>query len=136
MKTVNPTMIAGLAGVLYFILLTLFFSIQGMEIAAEVAFGVVTIFGIVAVWDNFRDRNNSSWTTWTGLVGGLLIAVPGLCLLLGNLVLLATNGAPTTIVNTLLSVSAIGALFLLPAGIVFCLIAGFNRFYTAQRARA
>ncbi|BAU94574.1 hypothetical protein N24_0312 [Corynebacterium suranareeae] len=133
MKTFNPTMIAGLIGVLYFVLLTLFFSIQDMELAAEIAFGIVTIVGLIAVWDNFRDRNNSTWATWTGLVGGLLIAVPGICLLLGNLVLLAVNGNPSTMVNTLLSVAAIGALFLLPIGIIMCLIAGFSRFYTARK---
>lgn len=37
MKTFNPTMIAGLIGVLYFVLLTLIFSIQDMELAAEIA---------------------------------------------------------------------------------------------------
>ncbi|MFW8623921.1 hypothetical protein ACOI1A_08240 [Corynebacterium glutamicum] len=133
MKTFNPTMIAGLIGVLYFVLLTLIFSIQDMELAAEVAFGIVTIVGLIAVWDNFRDRNNSTWKTWTGLVGGLLIAVPGICLLVGNLVLLAVDGNPSTMVNTLLSVAGIGAIFLLPIGIIMCLIAGFNRFYAALK---
>lgn len=133
MKTFNPTMIAGLIGVLYFVLLTLISSIQDMELAAEIAFGIVTIVGLIAVWDNFRDRNNSTWKTWTGLVGGLLIAVPGICLLVGNLVLLAVDGNPSTMVNTLLSVAGIGAIFLLPIGIIMCLIAGFNRYYTALK---
>lgn len=133
MKTFNPTMIAGLIGVLYFVLLTLISSIQDMELAAEIAFGIVTIVGLIAVWDNFRDRNNSTWKTWTGLVGGLLIAVPGICLLVGNLVLLAVDGNPSTMVNTLLSVAGIGAIFLLPIGIIMCLIAGFNRFYAALK---
>lgn len=85
------------------------------------------------MWDNFRDRNNSTWKTWTGLVGGLLIAVPGICLLVGNLVLLAVDGNPSTMVNTLLSVAGIGAIFLLPIGIIMCLIAGFNRYYAALK---
>lgn len=133
MKTINPTMIAGLIGVLYFVLLTLFFSIQNMELAAEIAFGIVTIVGLLAVWDNFRDRDNSTWKTWVGLVGGLLISVSGICLLLGNLILFAVGGTPSTMVNTLLSVAGIGVIFLLPIGIVLCLIAGFNRFYAARR---
>lgn len=133
MKTFNPTMIAGLIGVLYFILLTVLFSFQDMEIAAEIAFAVVTLVGFVAVWDNFRFRNNSTWTTWVGMVGGLLICVPGICLLVGNLVLWITDGEPSTMVNTLLSVSAIGTIFLLPIGIIMCLLAGFNRFYAAKR---
>ncbi|ANE02944.1 hypothetical protein [Corynebacterium crudilactis] len=133
MKTINPTMIAGLIGVLYFVLLTLFFSIQNMELAAEIAFGIVTIVGLLAVWDNFRDRDNSTWKTWAGLVGGLLISVSGICLLLGNLILFAVGGTPSTMVNTLLSVAGIGVIFLLPIGIVLCLIAGFNRFYAARR---
>ena len=134
MKNMNLTRLAGLLGVLYFILLTLVFSAQGMQVVAGVAYAIISLAGLVAAWDNFRDRNNPTWKTWVGLVGGLLIFVPGLCLLLGNGVLSLTGGNPSTLVNALLSVAAIGAIYLLPIGIMMCLIAGFNRFYETLRA--
>lgn len=122
-------MITGLIGVLYYLLVALVFAPMDLTVASQIAFAVLSLTALPAVIENFRERDNSTWRTWAGLVGALLILLPGLSLLTGQLVLLLNGGAASTLVNTLLSLSSIGVIFLLPVGIILCLLAGFARFY-------
>lgn len=136
MKSWNITMITGLAGVLYFFLMSLVFAPMQLTIGNQIAFAALSLLALVAAAVNVRERNNPTWRTWVGLIGALLIVLPAACFLLGNLVLGFNGSEASTLVNTLLSVSAIGVLFLLPIGIIMCLIAGFSRFYATRRVAA
>lgn len=130
----NPTMITGLLGVVYFTLAALVFAPMNLSVAAQIAFVVFSLTALPAVVENFRERDTSTWKTWTGLVGALFILLPGVSLLLGQLVLALNGGGASVLVNTLLSLSSIGMIFLLPIGIILCLLAGFARFHQRRGA--
>lgn len=119
-------MVAGLVGVAYFVLLSL-------ALIPRIGFIVITVVALSAAVSAARLPDSRSWPTWAGLVGALLMAVPGVFLLLGNLALTLNTVEASTLVNTLLTVSSIGVLYLLPLGIILCLLAGFSRYYQARR---
>ena len=95
----------------------------------------MSLLAIIAAVVNGRESSESTWKTWVGLVGALLIAVPGVCSLAASLLILAGDMAPT-LTNTLATVATLGMLILLPVGIVMCLVAGFSRFHEARRVPA
>ena len=135
MKSWNITMITGLAGVLYFALISLVFAPMNLAIGMYIAFVVLTVLAIITVVVNARESSVSTWRTWVGLVGALLIAVPGVSSLLANL-LLGTGDNLLTLANTLATVASIGMLVMLPVGIVLCLVAGFSRYHATRRVPA
>ena len=135
MKSWNITMITGLAGVVYFALISLVFAPMNLAIGMYGAFTALTVLAIIAAVINARESSISTWRTWVGLVGALLIAVPGVCSLLANL-LLGAGDTLLTLANTLATVASIGMLVMLPVGIVLCLFAGFSRYHATRRVFA
>lgn len=135
MKRWNITLITGLAGVLYFLLISLVFAPMNLPAGAQITFILLSLLAIIAAVVNGRESSESTWKTWVGLVGALLIAVPGVCSLAASLLILAGDMAPT-LTNTLATVATLGMLILLPVGIVMCLVAGFSRFHEARRVPA
>lgn len=135
MKSWNITMITGLLGVLFFVLISLVFAPMNLGIAMYIAFILLTVVAIIAVVVNARESNKSTWRTWVGLIGALLIATPGVCSVLADL-LVSLGDAMMTLANTLATIGSVGILILLPIGIVMCLVAGFSRFHEARRVAA
>ena len=135
MKSWNITMITGLAGVVYFALISLVFAPMNLTIGMFVAFMALTVLAIATAVVNAREAAISTWRTWVGLVGALLIALPGVSSVVANL-LLGIGGGLLTLANTLATVGSVGMLILLPVGIVMCLVAGFSRFHEARRVAA
>ncbi|GAB3593352.1 hypothetical protein CFAEC_00790 [Corynebacterium faecale] len=135
MKRWNITLITGLAGVLFFALISLVFAPMDLAIGMYIAFILLTVVAIIAAVVNAREASESTWRTWVGLVGALLIATPGVCSVLANL-LISSGDAMMTLANTLATVGSVGMLILLPVGIVMCLVAGFSRFHEARRVAA
>lgn len=132
MKSWNITMITGLVGVLYFVLISLVFGPMDLVIGNQIAFILVSVLAIIAAVANGREADNPTWHTWVGLIGALLIALPGVSSLVASLLLLAGDSM-VNLASSLATVAAIGMLILLPVGIVMCLVAGFSRFHTARR---
>ncbi len=132
MKSWNITMITGLVGVLYFVLISLVFGPMNLVIGNQIAFIAVSILAIIAAVVNGREADNSTWRTWVGLIGALLIALPGVSSLVASLLLLGGDSL-VDLASSLATLAAIGMLILLPVGIVMCLVAGFSRYHENRR---
>ncbi len=135
MNSWNLTMITGLLGVLYFVLISLVFAPMNLGTGMYISLMLLTVVAIITVVVNARQSANSTWRTWVGLIGALLIAVPGVCSVLAEL-LIASGDALMTLANTLAVVGSLGILVLLPIGIIMCLLAGFSRYHETRRMLA
>ena len=135
MQSWNITLTTGLAGVVYFALISLVFAPMNLTIGMFVAFMALTVLAIATAVVNAREAAISTWRTWVGLVGALLIALPGVSSVVANL-LLGTGGGLLTLANTLATVASIGMLVMLPVGIVMCLVAGLSRYHATRRVFA
>ncbi len=135
MKSWNITMITGLADIVYFALISLWSAPMNLTIGKFVALMALTVLAIATAVVNAREAAISTWRTWVGLVGALLIALPGVSSVVANL-LLGTGGGLLTLANTLATVASIGMLVMLPVGIVMCLVAGFSRYHATRRVFA